>query len=111
SAHPTYLLYFLFSLYEPRHPPISALFPYTTLFRSGNWSVKSSFALDHAWLGLAWHPSLPQFYLAGGGQGNVQEVKFTDGVLSRLDRKSTRPELQSRENLVCRLLLEKKKKT
>src|SRR5690606_41303397 len=28
----------------------------------------------------------------------------------RLDRKSTRSELQSRENLVCRLLLEKKKK-
>src|SRR5690606_42065959 len=27
------------------------------------------------------------------------------------DRKSTRPELQSRENLVCRLLLEKKKKS
>src|SRR3712207_8839515 len=32
-------------------------------------------------------------------------------VSAALDRKSTRPELQSRQYLVCRLLLEKKKKT
>src|SRR3712207_6897007 len=33
-----------------------------------------------------------------------------DDLADRLDRKSTRPELQSRQYLVCRLLLEKKKK-
>src|SRR5256886_13600250 len=34
----------------------------------------------------------------------------SEAKLIYLDRKSTRPELQSQSNLVCRLLLEKKKK-
>src|SRR3712207_8106165 len=54
----------------------------------------------------------------GAGQEHVEgEAPGTDasgnvrfGDIGRLDRKSTR-ELQSRQYLVCRLLLEKKKKT
>src|SRR2546427_7540885 len=37
-----------------------------------------------------------------GGEARV-------GLITQADRKSTRPELQSQSNLVCRLLLEKKK--
>src|SRR3954462_16040763 len=67
-----------------RRPPRSTLFPYTTLFRS----VISGEAVEHLFV-----PD-PVFEHLGG----------------RLDRKSTRLELQSHDNLVCRLLLEKKKK-
>src|SRR2546429_7309264 len=70
-----------------RRPPRSTLFPYTTLFRS---SVESSreFIVDHQ----------PE------QQGNVQNRR----VHKRSEEHTS--ELQSRLHLVCRLLLEKKKK-
>src|SRR2546426_8264253 len=76
-----------------RRPPRSTLFPYTTLFRS-------VFAAGLAWEGVI---------IAGG---------LCAGLLVFLVRRSNRPEdrseehtseLQSPCNLVCRLLLEKKK--
>src|SRR2546422_2886384 len=80
-----------------RRPPRSTLFPYTTLFRS----LGSG--------GLA-HRS-PQ---AGGGTARAR----SRSVVGRADapdavRRSEEhtSELQSRLHLVCRLLLEKKKKT
>src|SRR5436309_7691947 len=75
-----------FFLMKPR-PPISTLFPYTTLFRSSHLV----FATWLRWLpdALAWR--LPAFVF-----GAVRSEEHTS-------------ELQSRENLVCRLLLEKKK--
>src|SRR5947209_11375978 len=78
-----------------RRPPRSTLFPYTTLFRSisqigGLTSARKVAALCE-WFGVrtAWH-----------GPGDVSPVGQ--------DRKSTRLN-SSHANLVCRLLLEKKK--
>src|SRR5258708_19549827 len=70
-----------------RRPPRSTLFPYTTLFRS-------KFA-------SAWNPD-PRLRLAPAQSANC----------SRAPRRSEEhtSELQSPDHLVCRLLLEKKKK-
>src|SRR5258707_11458004 len=84
-----------------RRPPRSTLFPYTTLFRSergvaaGRKAGRRMTSPDSAW----------------------QERKPEGGCWSRLWRGCRKrseehtSELQSRQYLVCRLLLEKKKKT
>ena len=48
-----------------------------------SWSVKSTAALDHAWLGLAWHPDGTKLYSSGAAQNNVQEFAYADGALTR----------------------------
>src|SRR5436309_5449493 len=77
-----------------RRPPTSTLFPYTTLFRSSPERVLRE--IDH----------LEKTY-------DVKFFQFFDDIFT-LDAKRRSEEhtseLQSRENLVCRLLLEKKKK-
>src|SRR5215475_14822636 len=75
---------FFFFFLMIRRPPRSTLFPYTTLFRS-TWPPSRS-ACPASW------PWRSPGYTAGG-----RSEEHTS-------------ELQSRENLVCRLLLEKKKK-
>src|SRR2546430_5309372 len=70
-----------------RRPPRSTLFPYTTLFRSRGASPVPGDAM-------------PQCGAAGAGGGS--------GIGSRSEEHTF--ELQSQSNLVCRLLLEKKKK-
>src|SRR2546421_8822032 len=78
-----------------RRPPRSTLFPYTTLFRSGR-IVQRADALDlHAPVFLVLRE--PVF---GGARA--------DEFLARSEEHTS--ELQSRSDLVCRLLLEKKKK-
>src|SRR2546427_7705520 len=70
-----------------RRPPRSTLFPYTTLFRSAparDWPERSRRRTG--------------FGLAGAGPRDGRSEEHTS-------------ELQSQSNLVCRLLLEKKKKT
>src|SRR3712207_7727525 len=79
-----------------RRPPRSTLFPYTTLFRS---EVDRDYALVFQRRVVLAECRLLDYPLAG------REKE----VLGLRDRKSTR-ELQSRQYLVCRLLLEKKKK-
>src|SRR5690606_41326538 len=80
------------------HPPRSTLFPYTTLFRSGDGAGGASSGRDPGGLRT---PGLHPFGTAGpAGPGA--------GGLWRSEEHTS--ELQSRENLVCRLLLEKKKK-
>src|SRR5688572_31477528 len=80
-------------------PPISTLFPYTTLFRS------SLFQRVHARLS------------EGQTAGRIPEGGFDAGRHARdVSPAATRSEehtseLQSQSNLACRLLLEKKKKT
>src|SRR3712207_7638551 len=91
-----------------RRPPRSTLFPYTTLFRSEQVGVRRG---DRA--GRLRHQvevdtaQLPVGRPVGreDHHGPVQ-----DGVVEQ-DRKSNTSELQSRQYLVCRLLLEKKKNT
>src|SRR2546430_11233700 len=80
-----------------RRPPRSTLFPYTTLFRSP----------AHSTLPRNRNPRSP------ADRGSTMEES---GDLIRVAPRSTRSEehtseLQSQSNLVCRLLLEKKKKT
>src|SRR2546427_2511287 len=80
-----------------RRPPRSTLFPYTTLFRSG--SAGQSFG---AFLVRGVH-------LALEGEANDYVGKgMCGGEIVRSEEHTS--ELQSQSNLVCRLLLEKKKK-
>src|SRR5438067_4976581 len=71
-----------------RPPPRSTLFPYTTLFRSTTWGTRA----------------LREF-AAGHDELAVARARAT---ASRSEEHTS--ELQSRFDLVCRLLLEKKKK-
>src|SRR2546430_9590405 len=73
-----------------RRPPRSTLFPYTTLFRSNLTTVIANLALK---MGVATIPS--------------ERMER----LTHLRSEEHTSELQSQSNLVCRLLLEKKKKT
>src|SRR5256885_6248480 len=80
-----------------RRPPRSTLFPYTTLFRSSQGSP--------ALLAL----SLTSNGTAVGGHYITAYGVAADGTVLRSEEHTS--ELQSPCNLVCRLLLEKKKKT
>src|SRR3712207_7256145 len=95
-----------------RRPPRSTLFPYTTLFRSWASLVPPLEGMDEAA-----HISYSQF-LAEEGRIPVRDQPL-EGVpnaysdqLTVLEQRSEEhtSELQSRQYLVCRLLLEKKKK-
>src|SRR2546422_11563189 len=87
-------LRFLFFFLMIRRPPRSTLFPYTTLFRS----PRHQRAADREHLQLA----------AGEAAGALLLALPEDGEQRSEEHTS---ELQSRLHLVCRLLLEKKKKT
>src|SRR2546428_7958416 len=84
-----------------RRPPRSTLFPYTTLFRSGE--LASS---------LTGNCGEPQLVLAGGQQhgDDTRVEQLTQAARDQVERSEEHTsELQSRSDLVCRLLLEKKK--
>src|SRR5690349_23117932 len=76
-----------------RRPPRSTLFPYTTLFRSvrAKGSIQSGLAPVRA-----------------GGRNAASIISAAGADGSRSEEHTS--ELQSRRDLVCRLLLEKKKK-
>src|SRR2546430_11875444 len=88
-----------------RRPPRSTLFPYTTLFRS-----------DYSGSRYDYIVSVLQLRLAAGNLDRAQlnEVNtwLTQAVATFPAERSEEhtSELQSQSNLVCRLLLEKKKK-
>src|SRR5690606_41092705 len=90
-----------------RRPPKSTLFPYTTLFRSKANKVNSrKYTLE-----VVKTPSLLNFEMV---LNYPAYTKKTDETLKSTGNATIRSEehtseLQSRENLVCRLLLEKKK--
>src|SRR3712207_7507606 len=94
-----------------RRPPRSTLFPYTTLFRSGRVGVVD------AQLDLVRRQA--HFATCGAGCPDrrhvvvppVQLVFFARGLGCVRRSEEHTSELQSRQYLVCRLLLEKKKKT
>src|SRR5438067_1845228 len=50
--------------------------PSLSVIDVASWSVKSTVALDHAWLGLAWHPDGTKLYSAGASQNSVQEFTY-----------------------------------
>src|SRR2546430_16391915 len=80
--------FFFFFFLMIRRPPRSTLFPYTTLFRSNSPTMRSGHCLEAATNTGAWLQS---------------------AALKMRSEEHT-SELQSQSNLVCRLLLEKKKK-
>src|SRR2546422_3426210 len=90
-----------------RRPPRSTLFPYTTLFRSQNSRYEAN--IGPTFNDFHHQPVVPQ-----AGEPATVSVKASDpdGVstctLWRSEEHTS--ELQSRLHLVCRLLLEKKKK-
>src|SRR5436309_10708091 len=88
-----------------RRPPRSTLFPYTTLFRSalgGGTSHQREFGIEDS-------PDLVFRDLTDWSI--VNSNGFPDYRYNDRERSEEHTsELQSRENLVCRLLLEKKKK-
>src|SRR3712207_8288105 len=81
-----------------RRPPRSTLFPYTTLFRSGLVGVGSG-SRDH---GRRADRGLPQ----GPRPGEDEDHRHRRRGTQRRSEEHT-SELQSRQYLVCRLLLEK----
>src|SRR2546430_13457325 len=72
-----------------RRPPRSTLFPYTTLFRSNSAAARNKRC----------SPFLP----------GSQPISFRRGLRRSSRSEEHTSELQSQSNLVCRLLLEKKK--
>src|SRR2546426_11587356 len=91
---PVFIFYFLFFFLMIRRPPRSTLFPYTTLFRSyklhETMRAAALRAIADAEVIAYLHP-LPEFPAPPRSEEHTSE-------------------LQSPCNLVCRLLLEKKKK-
>src|SRR5690349_22533279 len=86
-----------------RRPPRSTLFPYTTLFRSllvaGIPLLDAGFAMGRGQSGSAWRMLLIDL--------EVLSATLLFQTLERSEEHTS--ELQSRRDLVCRLLLEKKK--
>src|SRR5688572_31618358 len=95
-----------------RRPPTSTLFPYTTLFRSRYDRIVEN--------GMQWpctdldHPGTPYLHAPRPalptGRGRFFPVEFQPPIEEPDSRSEEHTsELQSQSNLVCRLLLEKKK--
>src|SRR2546422_6145310 len=96
-----------------RRPPRSTLFPYTTLFRSQDVSIRQGAALQVSARTVGLRQGVVGVAMAEKAtvdQGVAQAVLGRE--LVSMDQRSEEhtSELQSRLHLVCRLLLEKKKK-
>src|SRR2546422_6276543 len=86
-----------------RRPPRSTLFPYTTLFRSTRTSASNRYRWPS-------NRSAPFVRSWRNGVCPSSSSRLEPGTTRRRSEEHT-SELQSRLHLVCRLLLEKKKKT
>src|SRR2546430_17704780 len=86
-------IFFFFFFLMIRRPPRSTLFPYTTLFRSVRCAPRR------------------RSKECGSGETASLGIACWQVRLRRLRSEEHTSELQSQSNLVCRLLLEKKKKT
>src|SRR3712207_7371361 len=88
-----------------RRPPRSTLFPYTTLFRSpwSMWPIVPTFTCGFERSNFSFAICLSEYLPPEGGS---HELEF---ATQRSEEHTS--ELQSRQYLVCRLLLEKKNNT
>src|SRR3712207_7162514 len=84
-----------------RRPPRSTLFPYTTLFRSEVRSARVT--------GASGENGDFEVILDDGADVRARKLLLATGVVDDLRSEEHTSELQSRQYLVCRLLLEKKK--
>src|SRR5205807_9678651 len=99
-----------------RPPPTSTLFPYTTLFRSivrrGLATALPALAAYGVMLGSSTLPQARSVAFASVVMNQLAQTldagRFEGGLTRRSEEHTS--ELQSPCNLVCRLLLEKKKK-
>src|SRR3712207_7452040 len=96
-----------------RRPPRSTLFPYTTLFRSmlagGDFIKTSTGKVQPAATLPVTLVMLEAVRDFRARTGRIVGVKPAGGIRTRSEEHTS--ELQSRQYLVCRLLLEKKKKS
>src|SRR3712207_9567257 len=93
--HEFYLICFFLMI---RRPPRSTLFPYTTLFRSAPGVTASTAA--------AWSTGLPR--TGSCRTGRTRSTAWHTKLPRSPRSEEHTSELQSRQYLVCRLLLEKK---
>src|SRR3712207_8364183 len=99
-----------------RRPPRSTLFPYTTLFRSGALALSTAEPPEAA---AAFAEQVWPIVLEGSEDskpyGDIRVLATLPQALARPDRairsEEHTSELQSRQYLVCRLLLEKNNTT
>src|SRR5206468_13112656 len=106
-----YFFVFIFFFLMIRPPPSSTLFPYTTLFRSERALLTEYQLLS----------SKPVLFVANVSEHVSADEAMVKAVRELADERGARvvtirseehtSELQSRSDLVCRLLLEKKKTT
>src|SRR3712207_8802991 len=91
-----------------RRPPRSTLFPYTTLFRSERVTADSVYLRAHRDTRYAVRNGRVVLYGEGWKSNVTHCIKFNPAT-DRFDRSEEHTsELQSRQYLVCRLLLDKK---
>src|SRR3712207_8180688 len=93
-----------------RRPPRSTLFPYTTLFRSDGAVVGHVVEAAPATADAAMEAARRGFRAWSGtpAEARAAALERAADLLKRSEEHTS--ELQSRQYLVCRLLLEKKKK-
>src|SRR3712207_8979363 len=101
------MMFFFFFLMI-RRPPRSTLFPYTTLFRS-RIALRWTFGgLGTPFFGDDEQVRIAGTHLVRQRSGQAEAGPITTPTEARSEEHTS--ELQSRQYLVCRLLLEKKKK-
>src|SRR3712207_8601788 len=87
-----------------RRPPRSTLFPYTTLFRSSvNKGVTDVMTLGR------WYDPISERWIEPRDRRTATSPRAEDNAAFDSRSEEHTSELQSRQYLVCRLLLEKKK--
>src|SRR2546422_6793153 len=89
-----------------RRPPRSTLFPYTTLFRSKIAAWPDQLSSTTGWSGT----TLSRKKRLARGSSSTRSPTVASSHVPRGRSEEHTSELQSRLHLVCRLLLEKKKK-
>src|SRR2546430_11554297 len=95
-----------------RRPPRSTLFPYTTLFRSSSWGYRQR-ATGARFIALSaglWQGTAPALPYPVFETAVIDNLVGVSGLASYVRSEEHTSELQSQSNLVCRLLLEKKKR-
>src|SRR5438093_9451800 len=92
-----------------RRPPTSTLFPYTTLFRSAGDDFDHGKRVEQQNSVAVHHAEADALHRTGASRPGRRQHGDFEGLLIGYRSEEHTSELQSLTNLVCRLLLEKKK--